>query len=252
MAQLAAVRWRARPARPGAGGSGQGRQLRRTAGECAAAGAALGVFFSVDLPWGVFFSVDLLCSDHLFHCLLVVVAAVPGVFTSRRSSPMARVRTGNAPRRLINPMLDLTAARRQNKEAKGKKTTTRNTSQGTNWKANSQKRKQKADRKKKPFRYRPGTVALREIRRLQKSTDLLIRKVPFQRVVKEIADDFKGNSHGEPFRWQATAMLATQTQAEHYVTYLFEDTQLATVHRKAVTIMPKDLQLARRLRHERV
>jgi histone H3 len=105
--------------------------------------------------------------------------------------------------------------------------------------------------KKKRFRYRPGTVALREIRRLQKSTELLIRKVPFQRVVKEIADDFKPN-HGDPFRWQATAMLATQTQAEYYQTYLFEDTQLATNHRKAVTIMPKDLQLARRLRHERV
>ena len=162
-----------------------------------------------------------------------------------------RAISGKAPKRLINPMLDLTAARRQIKEAKGKKTTTRNTSQGTNWKANSQKRKQKADREKKPFRYRPGTVALREIRRLQKSTDLLIRKVPFQRVVKEIAEDFKPN-HGEPFRWQATAMLATQTQAEHYVTYLFEDTQLATVHRKAVTIMPKDMQLARRMRRERV
>ena len=170
---------------------------------------------------------------------------------------MARIRyrtttSGNAQEGRIDPILDITAARRRNEETKGKKTTTRNTSQGTNWKANSQKRKQKADRERKPFRYRPGTVALREIRRLQKSTDLLIRKVPFQRVVKEIADDFRGHNHGEPFRWQATAMLATQTQAEHYVTYLFEDTQLATNHRKAVTIMPKDLQLARRLRHERV
>ena len=121
-----------------------------------------------------------------------------------------------------------------------------------NWKANSQKRKEKADREKKTFRYRPGTVALREIRRLQKSTDLLIRKAPFQRVVKEIAADFKGKNDGEPFRWQATAMLATQVQAEHYVTYLFEDTQQATFHRKAVTIMSKDMQLTRRMRHERV
>ena len=108
-------------------------------------------------------------------------------------------------------MLDLTAARRQIKEAKGKKTTTRNTSQGTNWKANSQKRKQKADREKKPFRYRPGTVALREIRRVQKTTDLLIRKIPFQRVVREIAADFPEHTKGEPFKWQATAVLATQT-----------------------------------------
>ena len=169
---------------------------------------------------------------------------------------MARVQSrpttsGKAPKRHINPMLDLTAARRQIKEAKGKKTTTPNTSQGTNWKANSQKRKEKAARERKPFRYRPGTVALREIRRLQKSTDLLIRKVPFQRVVKEIARDFSDSSDNQ-WKWQATAMLATQVQAEHYVTYLFEDTQQATFHRKAVTIMPKDMQLARRMRGERV
>ena len=149
-------------------------------------------------------------------------------------------------------MLDLTAARRMNKEAKHKKTTTPKTSRGTNWTANSQKRKEKAARERKPFRYRPGTVALREIRRLQKSTDLLIRKVPFQRVVKEIADDFKRETPGDPPRWQAVAMLATQVQAEHYLTYLFEDAQQATFHKKQVTIMPKDMQLARRLRRERV
>ena len=163
-----------------------------------------------------------------------------------------RAISGKAPKRLINPMLDLTAARRQIKEAKGKKTTTRNTSQGTNWKANSQKRKEKADREKKPFRYKPGTVALREIRKVQKTTDLLIRKIPFQRVVREIAADFRAHSDNQDFKWQATAVLATQTEAEQYVTRLMEDTNEITIHKKHVTIMPKDLQLARRLRGERV
>ena len=48
---------------------------------------------------------------------------------------------------------------------------------------------------KKPHRYKPGTVALREIRRYQKSTELLIRKLPFQRLVHEIAQDFKADLH---------------------------------------------------------
>ena len=169
---------------------------------------------------------------------------------TQRTLP-TRATSGKAPKRHIDPLLHLTDARRQNKEETRKKKTTPNTCQGRHWKANTQKRKEKAERERKPYRYRPGTVALREIRRLQKSTDLLIRKVPFQRVVKEIADDFKRETPGDPPRWQAVAMLATQVQAEHYVTYLFEDTQQATFHRKAVTIMSKDMQLARRLRRER-
>ena len=58
---------------------------------------------------------------------------------------------------------------------------------------------------KKPHRYRPGTVALREIRRYQKSTELLIRKLPFQRLVREIAQDFKTD-----LRFQSSAVLALQ------------------------------------------
>ena len=65
---------------------------------------------------------------------------------------------------------------------------------------------------KKPHRYRPGTVALREIRRYQKSTDLLIRKLPFQRLVREIAQDFKND-----LRFQGTAILALQEAAEAYL-----------------------------------
>ncbi|CAG8446552.1 1714_t:CDS:10 [Diversispora eburnea] len=99
---------------------------------------------------------------------------------------------------------------------------------------------------KKPHRYRPGTVALREIRRYQKTTDLLIRKLPFQRLVREIAQDFKTD-----LRFQSSAIGALQEAAEAYLVALFEDTNLAAIHAKRVTIQPKDIQLARRLRGER-
>ena len=87
---------------------------------------------------------------------------------------------------------------------------------------------------KKPHRYRPGTVALREIRRYQKSTDLLIRKLPFQRLVREIAQEFKTD-----LRFQGSAVLALQEAAEAYLVGLFEDTNLCAIHAKRVTIMPK-------------
>jgi len=99
---------------------------------------------------------------------------------------------------------------------------------------------------KKPHRYRPGTVALREIRRYQKSTELLIRKLPFQRLVREICDGIK-----EDYRWQSSAILAMQEACEQYLVSLFEDTNLCAIHAKRVTIMPKDMLLARRIRGER-
>lgn len=123
---------------------------------------------------------------------------------------------------------------------------------------------------KKPHRYRPGTVALREIRRYQKSTELLIRKLPFQRLVRELAQEFKTD-----LRFQSTAILALQEASEAYLVGLFEDTNLCAIHAKRVsafhcfkeplatitfyicfyvlqvTIMPKDIQLARRIRGER-
>ncbi len=99
---------------------------------------------------------------------------------------------------------------------------------------------------KKPHRYRPGTVALREIRKFQKSTELLIRKLPFQRLVREIAQDFKSD-----LRFQSSAVMALQEASEAYLVGLFEDTNLCAIHAKRVTIMPKDIQLARRIRGER-
>ena len=99
---------------------------------------------------------------------------------------------------------------------------------------------------KKPHRYRPGTVALREIRRYQKSTELLIRKLPFARLVREIAQDFKTD-----LKFQAAAIQALQEAAEAYLVLLFEDTNLCCIHRNRITIAPKDIQLARRIRGER-
>lgn len=95
-------------------------------------------------------------------------------------------------------------------------------------------------------RFRPGTVALREIRRYQKSTELLIRKLPFQRLVREIANGFSTD-----LRFQSAAMGAIQEAAEQYLVHLFEDVQLCAIHAKRITIMPKDMQIARRIRGER-
>merc|ERR1711934_958485 len=95
---------------------------------------------------------------------------------------------------------------------------------------------------KKAHRFRPGTVALRHIRKYQKSTELLIRKLPFQRLVRYIANDSKTD-----LRFQSSAVLALQEAAEAYMVGLFEDTNLCAIHAKRVTIMPKDIQLARRI-----
>jgi histone H3 len=105
----------------------------------------------------------------------------------------------------------------------------------------------KAGTARKPRRYRPGTVALREICRFQKSSELLIQKAPFSWLVREIAEKME-----VPFRFQLTAVLALQEASEAYLIGLFEDTNLCAIHAKRVTIMPKDIQLARRIRGERV
>merc|ERR1739840_89110 len=72
---------------------------------------------------------------------------------------------------------------------------------------------------KKPHRFRPCTVALREIRRFQKSTELLIRKLPFQRLVREIASEYRSE-----LRFHSPALLAPQEASEAYMAGLFEDT----------------------------
>lgn len=98
-------------------------------------------------------------------------------------------------------------------------------------------------KRRKPHRYRPGTVALREIRTYQKSSELLIKKLPFQRLVREISNEYAQN-----LRFQASAVLAIQEAAESYLIGLFEDTNECAMHGKRITIMPKDMQLAKRIR----
>lgn len=95
-------------------------------------------------------------------------------------------------------------------------------------------------------RYRPGTKALREIRLYQRTSDLLIRKLPFARLVKEVAENYIGMNYG--LRWQSNAILALQEACEAYLIHLLEDTNLCAIHAKRVTIMQKDIQLARRIR----
>ncbi|CAG5124893.1 unnamed protein product, partial [Candidula unifasciata] len=92
-------------------------------------------------------------------------------------------------------------------------------------------------------RRRPGTVALKEIRQYQKSTNLLIRKLPFSRLVREIGMKLDLKS----MMWQANAILALQEASEAYIVRLFEDANLCCAHARRVTLQPKDLWLARRI-----
>ena len=95
-------------------------------------------------------------------------------------------------------------------------------------------------RRIKPHRYRAGTVALKDIRHYQGNTALLIRKLPFQRVVREIAQDIKTD-----LRFQSAAILCLQEATEAYLVGLLDDANLCAIHARRVTIMPKDIQLAR-------
>jgi len=98
-------------------------------------------------------------------------------------------------------------------------------------------------------RFRPGTVALREIRKYQKSTDLLIRRLPFQRLVKEVAENV---APGKNLRFQSAAIGALQEVAEAYLVSVFEDANICAIHAKRVTVMPKDIALAMRIRYRTV
>ena len=108
-------------------------------------------------------------------------------------------------------------------------------------KTSAQLRAQKGIRK--PHRYRPGTVALREIRKYQKITELLIKKLPFQRVVREICQKMTT----EDIRWQQDAIMALQEAAEAYLVRLFEDANLCAVHARRVTLFPKDIRLVEKI-----
>ncbi|XP_053147673.1 histone H3-like centromeric protein A [Hemicordylus capensis] len=101
------------------------------------------------------------------------------------------------------------------------------------------------ERVRRRRRYRPGQRAMLEIRKYQKSTNLLIRKLPFARVVREICLDF---TRGVDMQWQAMALEALQEAAEAFLVHLMEDAYLCALHAKRVTLHPRDIQLARRIR----
>lgn len=103
---------------------------------------------------------------------------------------------------------------------------------------------------KKVKRYRPGTRALMDIRKYQRGTNFLIRKLPFQRLVREIVQDMRKGPF--EYRFQSTALLALQEASEAYLVALFEDTNLCAIHAKRVTIQVKDIQLARRIRGDKL
>nr|AOR06534.1 centromere histone H3 variant 1 [Luzula elegans] len=98
-------------------------------------------------------------------------------------------------------------------------------------------------KERKKHRYRPGTVALKQIRKFQRSTELLVPKTPFARLVREITEQYSNDVN----RWQAEALVALQEAAEAYIVNLMEDANLLAIHAKRVTIMQKDIQLARRI-----
>ena len=100
---------------------------------------------------------------------------------------------------------------------------------------------------RKKRRYRPGTVALRQIQRYQKSTELLIRKLPFQRLVREVSEFVSKEKGVESFRYQSTAILALQEASEDFLVRMFSQCNDIYIHDKRVTVQPKDIQLWKRL-----
>lgn len=125
------------------------------------------------------------------------------------------------------------------KQTSQKRTTT------NRWSYDSQRQQQQQLKSPQKPRYRPGMLALREIRRYQRSTELCLKRLPFQRLVRQIAQDEWGQ---EPLRWTAQALCALQEASESYLIGLFEDMQLLAIHARRVTIMARDLQLAIRIR----
>jgi len=121
---------------------------------------------------------------------------------------------------------------------------TKQTAKAPKAKAAGEKKARAAGAKSR--RWRPGTVALRTIRKLQKSTNTLIRKAPFQRMVRAVAESHKAGQ-----RWQSAALSALQEATEAYVVAMLSDANLCALHARRVTVMPRDIHLARRLRGER-
>ena len=107
-------------------------------------------------------------------------------------------------------------------------------------------KKMRDQAEKRKIRFRPGTVALREIKKYQKSTDQLIPRAPFQRLVRDICSGIDNE-----LRFQSQALVALQEASEAYLTGLFEDTNLCCLHANRMTVLKKDMDLARRIRGDK-
>ena len=106
---------------------------------------------------------------------------------------------------------------------------------------------EETNKHKKPHRYRPGTVALREIRKYQNSTEMLIRKAAFRRLIRELANNVTFGDQPNTIRFQERAFQALQESAEAFVVDLFREANVFAVRSKRQTITPNDLHLAQRL-----
>lgn len=143
------------------------------------------------------------------------------------------------------PSSEKTNVKNIKKEEKAEKKTGKKTEKKTGKKTEEEANPK--NEKGRSHRYKPGTVALREIRKYQKSTELLIPRLPFSKLVREIAEkEAKTNS----LQFQANALVGLQEAAENYLVGLLGDANLNAIHAKRVTVMPKDLALARRVRGE--
>ncbi|RWR99979.1 core histone H2A/H2B/H3/H4-like protein [Dinothrombium tinctorium] len=154
---------------------------------------------------------------------------------------MARVKQKNTARKSTTPVW------RETQTVLHKKLETKR-ERGKGKGGKSEKKLKEDEVKKKRHRWRKGTVALREIRRLQRSTENLIPRAPFQRLVREITQELAKEFHIDDLKYQTAALLALQEAAEAYIINLFENTNLLAIHAKRVTIMPRDMQLAIRIR----
>lgn len=155
---------------------------------------------------------------------------------NQQGRQVARKSTGGT-RVTINPVAErVLAAKRNNQDRppRAKKSTATPSNRGDG-----------GGRRK--IRYRPGQLALKQIKQLQNSTDLQIPRIRFHRLVREITQTYFEDS----FKYQPAALNALQEAAEAYLIYLFEDTNLCCIHARRVTIMPRDIQLARRIRREK-
>lgn len=115
------------------------------------------------------------------------------------------------------------------------------------------KAKTQSSKPAKSHRFRPGTVAMREIRRYQRTYDLLIPRLPFNKLVRDLAYEILKEEMGDnaKLQFQASALDGLQEATEHYLVKLLEDSNLNAIHANRVTVQPKDIKLARRIRGEK-